>query len=460
MKGAKMTKHNMHIKYNQSDFFLFEKFSLGAVLFYGLFAIISLLPDVALAGFVDPTNTPLPGTSIPTPGQTLDPVTSVFLQVIYAATGTAGKAICTLAVIVAGVAALLGKISWGQGLIIAAGVALVFGCMSIMNSIVGGSQGSIVTPGTLTCSMPFGSAISGIAGFSPIAAPGVLFTPLNPACGMMVKLVNTIQGELGAGIGSLFVLFLGFAALFGRVSWPQAAVLAAGIGLIFGAATIVNMLWLQPEDCNLQVGGIVASLANPGAMSPLQAALAGVTPEFVICQFLMILQGYAGKMMATLAVIIMGFLAMLGRISWQYAVVVMVGIACVFGSHQILSILIPGSVGISCMNTITGWGAYALPLGPIEKVLCDIHQIITGPVGKALGSCAIIMLGFGAMIGKVSYHAALVVAIGITITFGAPQIVMYLTLAVDVCIVPSGTIILPTAAAQPTCSALLGTIFR
>lgn len=432
---------------------LHMQFSATAIVFYGLLAILSLVPDMAMAGYIDPTNTPNPGDSLPNPGNTLDPVTHVFKIVVEQAIGFTGKSICTIAVLVAGIAALFGKISWGQGLIIAAGCALVFGCMNIMHMIVQGNQGGVVNPSAITCSMPFGSTITSIASFSPVPVAGLLYTPLNPACGMMVKLVNTIQSELAAGIGSLFVLFLGLAALFGRVSWPQAMVLATGIGLLFGAANIVNMLWLNPEDCNLQVGGIVGALAGlTGSPTPQQimaAVLSGVTPEFVVCQFLMIMQGMAGKMMGMLAVIIMGFLAMLGRISWQYAVVVMVGIACVFGSHQIMMILIPGSTAASCFNT----PLYTLPisLGPIERVLCQIHGIITGPVGKALASCSIIMLGFGAMIGKVSYHAALVTAIGITITFGAPQIVMYLTLAVDVCILPM-SLTLPPAIGGPACN--------
>lgn len=417
---------------------LHMQFSATAIIFYGLLAILSMLPDAALAGYIDPTNTPNAGNSLPATGNTLDPVTHVFKIVVEQAIGVTGKAICTIAIMVAGIAALFGKISWGQGLIIAAGVALVFGCIAIMNMIVVGNQGNLADPATFTCSMPFGSTISAIASFSPVPAAGLLYTPLNPACGMMVKLVNTIQSELAAGIGSLFVLFLGLAALFGRVSWPQAVVLATGIGLIFGAVKIVDMIWLNPEDCNLQVSGIVGALAGlggtPTASQIMAAVLSGVTPEFVICQFLGILQGMAGKMMATLAVIIMGFLAMLGRISWQYAVVVMVGIACVFGSHQIMMILVPGSTAYSCFNA----PLYSIPgsLPPLARVLCEINGIITGPVGKALASCSIIMLGFGAMIGKVSYHAALVVAIGIAITFGAPQIVMYLTLAVDVCAIP------------------------
>ncbi len=463
-----MAKHNSgYIR--SMDTSLHVQFSIAVIVFYAVLAIISLLPDAALAGYagyINPSNTPDPASSVPTVSgdeDRIDPVTHVFYVVVHHATGFTGKAICTIAIIVAGIAALFGKISWGQGLIISAGVALVFGCVAIMNMIVIGNQGQIVTPDAITCSMPFGGGLAATITSIVPANVSFLVTPLNPACGLMVKLVNTIQGELAAGIGSLFVLFLGLAALFGRVSWPQAVVLATGIGLIFGAASIVHAVWIDPRDCNLQVSGILGSVSNllsgggtPTASQLMAAVLSGVTPEFVVCQYLMILQGTAGKMMATLAVIIMGFLAMLGRISWQYAVVVMVGIACVFGSHQILTILLPGSTSSSCSNALLQWSIPGT-LGPIERVLCDIHSIITGPVGKALASCSIIMLGFGAMIGKVSYHAALVTAIGIAITFGAPQIVFYLTLAVDVCVLPN-KLQLPPIAADPACSAL-NTIF-
>jgi len=64
-------------------------------------------------------------------------IEQVFCNVVLILTGTTGKAIATVAVIAVGVGALLGKISWGMALIVALGVALIFGAASIVSSLGG-----------------------------------------------------------------------------------------------------------------------------------------------------------------------------------------------------------------------------------------------------------------------------------------------------------------------------------
>lgn len=63
----------------------------------------------------------------------------VFCNVVSLLTGTTGKAVATVAIIAVGVGALLGKISWGMALIVAVGVALVFGAASIVDALGGDS---------------------------------------------------------------------------------------------------------------------------------------------------------------------------------------------------------------------------------------------------------------------------------------------------------------------------------
>ncbi len=76
-------------------------------------------------------------------------IEQVFCNVVLILTGTTGKAIATVAVIAVGVGALLGKISWGMALIVALGVALIFGAASIVSSLGGTgnscSAGSVLT---------------------------------------------------------------------------------------------------------------------------------------------------------------------------------------------------------------------------------------------------------------------------------------------------------------------------
>ena len=65
-------------------------------------------------------------------------IENTLCKVVNLFTSKTGKAIATLAVIIVGVGALMGKVSWGLALIVALGIALVFGAVSIVDAINGG----------------------------------------------------------------------------------------------------------------------------------------------------------------------------------------------------------------------------------------------------------------------------------------------------------------------------------
>jgi type IV secretion system protein VirB2 len=92
---------------------------------------MSLLPDMALAA----------GGS--------NAIQQVFCNVVVMMTGTTGKAIATVAIIAVGIGALLGKISWGMALIVALGVALVFGASTIVTAL-GASTSGTCSSGTFS----------------------------------------------------------------------------------------------------------------------------------------------------------------------------------------------------------------------------------------------------------------------------------------------------------------------
>lgn len=78
---------------------------------------------------------------------------TVMCNIVALFTGPMGKAIATLALIIVGLGALMGKVSWGMALIVAIGVALVFGAASVVDAIAGQSgaggtctAGSVITP--------------------------------------------------------------------------------------------------------------------------------------------------------------------------------------------------------------------------------------------------------------------------------------------------------------------------
>jgi type IV secretion system protein VirB2 len=97
-----------------------------------VFVSASLLSDAAMAS-------PVGGDS--------NAIEQVFCNAVLILTGTTGKAIATIAVIAVGVGALLGKISWGMALIVALGIALIFGAASIVISL--GGTGNKCTSGSV-----------------------------------------------------------------------------------------------------------------------------------------------------------------------------------------------------------------------------------------------------------------------------------------------------------------------
>ncbi len=58
----------------------------------------------------------------------------------------------------------------------------------------------------------------------------------------------------------------------------------------------------------------------------------------------------------------------------------------------------------------------------IEHALCTVISWFTGSVGKAIATLAIIIIGVGALMGKVSWGMAIIVGLGVAVIFGAPEI--------------------------------------
>ena len=86
-------------------------------------AVLITMPDLAFADA--------------TPSNTDNPIGTVFCNAVNWFTGTTGKGIATIAIIVIGVGALMGKVSWGMAIIVGIGVALIFGSASMVDAITG-----------------------------------------------------------------------------------------------------------------------------------------------------------------------------------------------------------------------------------------------------------------------------------------------------------------------------------
>ena len=63
---------------------------------------------------------------------------------------------------------------------------------------------------------------------------------------------------------------------------------------------------------------------------------------------------------------------------------------------------------------------------PMGNVVCCIIGIIYGNLGRGLAVLAVIIVGVGATLGKVSWGLAITVAVGIATVFGAVPLVAFL----------------------------------
>jgi type IV secretory pathway VirB2 component (pilin) len=63
------------------------------------------------------------------------PIGDVFCTVALWFTGNAGKGLATLAIAIAGIGALLGKISWGVSMLVGTNIALIFGANAVVATL-------------------------------------------------------------------------------------------------------------------------------------------------------------------------------------------------------------------------------------------------------------------------------------------------------------------------------------
>jgi len=71
-------------------------------------------------------------------------------------------------------------------------------------------------------------------------------------------------------------------------------------------------------------------------------------------------------------------------------------------------------------------GAFADGPDAITGVLCTVITALTGTIGKAVATIAIVVLGMGLFLGKLNWPLAIATAIGIGLIFGAPQVASWL----------------------------------
>lgn len=67
---------------------------------------------------------------------------------------------------------------------------------------------------------------------------------------VMCAAADIVTGEVAAGIATIGICSIGVGACFGRVSWPVALMVSAGIAGLFGAGTIAKNLGAGGVSCD------------------------------------------------------------------------------------------------------------------------------------------------------------------------------------------------------------------
>lgn len=156
--------------------------------------------------------------------------------------------------------------------------------------------------------------------------------------------------------------------------------------------------------------------------SDVYASGPGGSIKDTICKVAEIFQGQAGRNVASLAIIIVGFGALMGKISAGLCMMVCVGIAIIFGATPIVKLL-TGNSAAACSASAGCQGGETTELG---KVLGNAINMLTGTTAKAICTVAVIILGLGANFGKISWPLAIILSLGIAMVYGSFSIVKLL----------------------------------
>ncbi len=88
---------------------------------------------------------------------------------------------------------------------------------------------------------------------------------------------------------------------------------------------------------------------------------------------------------------------------------------------------VPMSLVVMLSVFFSSEAAFANNTDAITQVLCNVVNQLSGGIGKAIATIAIIVLGIGLFIGKLSWPLAIATAIGIGMIFGASSIVNWIS---------------------------------
>lgn len=73
-----------------------------------------------------------------------------------------------------------------------------------------------------------------------VVLPKMAFAADDTISTVLCNVVQQLQGGIGKAIATIAIIVLGIGLFLGKFSWPVAVATAIGIGMIFGAAGIVD----------------------------------------------------------------------------------------------------------------------------------------------------------------------------------------------------------------------------
>lgn len=75
----------------------------------------------------------------------------------------------------------------------------------------------------------------------------------------------------------------------------------------------------------------------------------------------------------------------------------------------------------------------AMATDPIGNAVCKVVSTLSGKTAKAIATIGVIVLGFGALFGKISWGMAIMVTIGIVLIFGVTEILGFVYSGAGAC---------------------------
>jgi type IV secretory pathway VirB2 component (pilin) len=66
----------------------------------------------------------------------------------------------------------------------------------------------------------------------------------NSIVDVLCNVIKQLQGGIGKAVATIAIIVLGIGLFLGKLNWTLALATAIGVGIIFGAGTIVS--WLSP----------------------------------------------------------------------------------------------------------------------------------------------------------------------------------------------------------------------